>query len=95
MNVSQQDIDLQKNSSTSTPNKMFNPAIYNPAMAAVAEQQSRFYNQFYRTMAIAAVQQQQHQLQQQLPKPHQQVCTMCDFNVFGLTFFLHNMFLYL
>ena len=51
---------------------MFNPALYNPNLAAVAEQHSRFYNQFYRTMAIAAVQQQQHQLQQQLPKPQQQ-----------------------
>ena len=46
---------------------MFNPALYNPTMAAVAaEQQSRFYSQIYRTMAIAAVhqQQQQQQLQQ-------------------------------
>ena len=79
MNVSQQqqDLDLKSsttNTSSSNSTNMFNPAIYNPAMAAVAEQQSRFYNQFYRTMAIAAVQQQQHQLQQQLPKPpqHQQ-----------------------
>ena len=41
---------------------MFNPALYNPTMAAVAaEQQSRFYSQIYRTMAIAAVHQQQQQ----------------------------------
>lgn len=54
-------------------NNMFNPALYHPTMAAVAaEQQSRFYSQFYRTMAIAAVhQQQQQQLQQQpaIPRP--------------------------
>ena len=63
-NIPQQDIEIKNNST------MFNPALYNPTMVqAVAEQQSRFYNQFYRTMAIAAVQQQQHQLQQQLPKP--------------------------
>ena len=66
-NIPQQDIEIKNNST------MFNPALYNPTMVqAVAEQQSRFYNQFYRTMAIAAVQQQQQQhLQQHLPKPPQ------------------------
>ena len=51
---------------------MFNPALYHPTMAAVAaEQQSRIYSQIYRTMAMAAVHQQQQQLQQHpaLPKP--------------------------
>ena len=80
VNVSQQqDLDLKSSTNTSSSStNMFNPAIYNPAMAAVAEQQSRFYNQFYRTMAIAAVQQQQHQLQQQLPKPPQHQHHYCN-----------------
>ena len=63
-NIPQQDIEIKNNST------MFNPALYNPTMVqAVAEQQSRFYNQFYRTMAIAAVQQQQQNYQVQTIQP--------------------------
>ena len=48
---------------------MFNPALYHPMAAAAAEQQSRFYSQIYRTMAIAAAHQQQMQQHPPLQKP--------------------------
>ena len=48
VNLPQQELELKSNNLN-----MFNPALYNPNMAqVVAEHQSRFYNQYIRTMAI-------------------------------------------